>query len=166
MSIEQEQAMAKSHVSVIGSGQCGADSEGRALYAAAVDLGGLLARAGYVVVCGGLGGVMEAACKGAREAGGRTIGILPSNDRATANAWVEIPIVTGLGPMRNMLVVDNGNVIVAVGGGFGTLSEVALARKTGKPVVAIGDMGAIDGVQRARDPEHALSIIKSILERK
>lgn len=166
MMVEQEWLMAKSHVSVIGSAQCGADGEGRSLYAAAVELGSLLARAGYVVVCGGLGGVMEGTCRGAREAGGTTIGILPSNDRATANAWVEIPVVTGLGPMRNMLVVANGDVIVAVDGGFGTLSEVALARKTGKPVVAIGDMGAIDGVQRARDPEHALSIIKSILERK
>lgn len=158
--------MTKRHVSVVGSGRCGQDEAGRALYAAAVELGGRLARAGFVVVCGGLAGVMEGACRGAREAGGRTIGILPSDDRATANAWVEVPVVTGLGHMRNMLVVANGDVVVALGGGFGTLSEVALARKTGKPVVAVGDMAAIEGVHRASDPEHAVSIVKTILERK
>ncbi|MFH1915222.1 MAG: TIGR00725 family protein [Pseudomonadota bacterium] len=153
-------------VSVVGSGRCGQDRDGRALYAAAVELGGLLAGAGYAVVCGGLAGVMEGVCRGARKAGGRTIGILPSDDRSTANPWVEIPVVTGIGQMRNMLVVANGDIVVALGGGFGTLSEVALARKAGKPVVAIGTMAEVEGVHRASDPAHAVAIVISLLEGK
>jgi len=153
-------------VSVVGSGRCGQDRAGRELYAAAVELGGLLAGAGYAVVCGGLAGVMEGVCRGAREAGGRTIGILPSDDRSTANPWVEIPIVTGIGQMRNMLVVANGDVVVAVGGRFGTLSEVALARKAGKPVVAIGAMAEVEGVRRAGSPAHAVAVVTAIFEGK
>ncbi|MUM78261.1 TIGR00725 family protein [Pseudodesulfovibrio sp. F-1] len=158
--------MSMRQVSVVGSGRCGQDRECRELYAAAVELGGLLAGAGYVVVCGGLAGVMEGVCRGAREAGGRTIGILPSDDRSTANPWVEIPIVTGIGQMRNMLVIANGDVVVALGGGFGTLSEVALARKAGKPVVAIGAMAEVEGVLRAGDPAHAVAVVRSLFEGK
>jgi uncharacterized protein (TIGR00725 family) len=108
----------------------------------------------------GMSGIMEAICKGARNDGGRTIG--PSFDLSSANAWVETPVVTGLGQMRNMLVVANGDVVVAVGGVFGTLSEVALARKSGKTVIASGAMVSIEGVLRADDPDHALSIIQSL----
>ena len=105
---------------------------------AAEETGRALALAGAVVVTGGLGGVMEAACRGARGEGGTTLGILPGLDRAHANAWVEVAVPTGMGEARNALVVRAADALVAVGGEWGTLSEIALAMKTGKPVVAVG----------------------------
>jgi uncharacterized protein (TIGR00725 family) len=105
---------------------------------AAEAVGGELARRGAVVVCGGLGGVMEAACRGAKAAGGTTVGILPGADRRDANPYVDVALVSGLGEGRNALVVRAADAVVAVGGGFGTLSEIALALRAGKPVVGIG----------------------------
>ena len=106
-------------------------------YALARDVGILLARAGLTVVCGGLGGVMAAACEGARAAGGLTVGILPGRDRAAANRYIDIAIPTGLSEARNALVALSGEAVVAVGGGFGTLSEIALALRAGKTVVSL-----------------------------
>lgn len=100
-------------------------------------VGELLARAGVTVVCGGRGGVMAAVCRGAKRAGGTTIGILPGLDPHEANEWVDIPICTGLGEARNAVVVAAGRVVIAVGGGLGTLSEIALALKLGRPVLAL-----------------------------
>jgi uncharacterized protein (TIGR00725 family) len=117
-----------------------------------------LAGAGAVVVCGGLGGVMEAACRGAREAGGRTIGILPGTDRTAANEFVEVAIPTGLGEARNALVVRTADALIAVGGGYGTLSEIALALKAGKRVVGL-DSWDIDGVVAAPDPVAAVAAV-------
>lgn len=119
-------------VAVIGGGTC---DEATAEVAARV--GGELARANAAVVCGGLGGVMEAACRGAREEGGRTIGILPGDDRSAANPYVEVAVATGMGEARNALVVGNADAVIAVGGEYGTLSEVALALKRGVPVVGL-----------------------------
>ena len=121
------------HVAVVGRSDAGAEE--REL---AEGVGRGLAEGGAVVVCGGLGGVMEAACAGARSAGGRTVGILPGLDRGEANPHVEVAIPTGLGEARNALVVRAADALVAVGGGYGTLSEVALALKTGKPVIGLG----------------------------
>jgi uncharacterized protein (TIGR00725 family) len=121
------------HVAVIGPGDAAAEE-----LDAAEELGRLLAEDGAVVVCGGLGGVMEAACRGARSAGGLTLGILPGRDRRDANPYVEVALPTGLGEARNALVVRAADVVVAVGGGYGTLSEIALALKAGTPVVGIG----------------------------
>jgi len=121
------------YVAVVGSGTAsGAETD------AAEALGRHLAEAGAVVVCGGLGGVMAAACRGARRAGGRTVGILPGTDRAEANDFVEIALATGMGEARNAVVVGTADAVVAVGGEFGTLSEIALALKAGIPVVGIG----------------------------
>jgi uncharacterized protein (TIGR00725 family) len=97
-----------------------------------------LAEAGAILVCGGLGGVMEAACRGAAEAGGLTVGILPGEDRAAANPWVRVAVATGMGELRNGLVVRAADALVAVGGSWGTLSEIALAVRTGRPVVGVG----------------------------
>jgi uncharacterized protein (TIGR00725 family) len=97
------------------------------------------------LVCGGLGGVMEAACRGAKGAGGTTIGILPGSERAAANAFVDVAVPTGLGEARNALVVRAADAVIAVGGGYGTLSEIALALKAGKPVVGLGSWD-IEGV--------------------
>ena len=101
-----------------------------------------------MVVCGGLGGVMEAACRGARGAGGRTLGILPGLDRSAANPFVDVAVATGLGEARNALVVRAADALVAIGGGYGTLSEVALALKAMKPVVGLGSW-EIEGVRPA-----------------
>jgi hypothetical protein len=99
---------------------------------------------------------MEAACRGAREAGGVTIGILPGADRGAANRFVEVAIPTGLGEARNAVVVRSADAVVAVGGGYGTLSEIAFALKAGKPVVGLGGW-EIEGVQAAESPERAVS---------
>jgi uncharacterized protein (TIGR00725 family) len=100
-------------------------------------VGRAIASAGCALVCGGRGGVMAAACKGAKAAGGTTIGILPGYDRSDANEWVDFAIPTGLGHARNALVVSSGDAVIAVGGGFGTLSEIGLALKMGKPVISL-----------------------------
>lgn len=106
------------------------------LHAGAV--GRLLAERGCTLVCGGLGGAMAAACRGAREAGGVTIGIIPGYDDRAANPWVEHVICTGLGQARNTLVAATGQALIAVGGGWGTLSEIALGLRLGRPVVLLG----------------------------
>jgi len=124
-------------VSVIGTGSASPEE-----YAMARAVGAELARAGAVVVCGGLGGVMEGAARGAAEAGGVTVGILPGPDAADANRWVGLPLATGMGEARNALVVRAAEAVVAVGGGWGTLSELALARKMGIPVCALGALPA------------------------
>src|SRR3954454_10802855 len=104
----------------------------------AEEAGALIAEAGAGLVCGGLGGVMEAACRGARSRGGLTLGLLPGSDRDAANGWVVVAVPTGLGEARNALVVRTADAVVAIGGGWGTLSEIALALKTGVPVVGVG----------------------------
>jgi uncharacterized protein (TIGR00725 family) len=113
---------------------------------------------GAVLVCGGLGGVMEAACKGAKDAGGTTIGILPGSDRSAANPYVDFAIPTGLGEARNALVVRSADALIAIGGGYGTLSEVALALKAGKRVVGLGTWD-VDGVEAAGSPEAAAETV-------
>ncbi len=106
-------------------------------------IGAEIARAGCVVVTGGLGGAMEAACRGAKAQNGTTIGILPGYDHAAANPSVDHIICTGLGQARNTLVVATAHAVIAVGGGVGTLSEIALALRLGRPVVAIGEWAAV-----------------------
>ncbi|HLY50325.1 MAG TPA: TIGR00725 family protein [Solirubrobacteraceae bacterium] len=139
------------YVAVVGPGQATADQE---RMAEAVGRG--LAERGAVVVCGGLGGVMAAVCRGAGSANGRTVGILPGNDRSEANPWVEIVIATGLGELRNGLIVRNADAVIAVGGGHGTLSEIALALKAGLPVLGLGSW-EIEGVEPAATPADAVA---------
>jgi len=124
----------------------GAARASEAEYAAARALGAELAGAGAVVLCGGRGGVMEAAARGAAEAGGFAIGILPGTDASEASPWIAFPLATGMGEARNALVVRGAEAVVAVGGEWGTLSEIALARKMDIPVAAlvrprVGDLG-------------------------
>ena len=116
----------------------GGSRPGRHAADSAFEVGRLLARAGAVVVCGGLGGVMEAACRGARQEGGFAIGILPGGSPAEANPWVDVPIATGLGYTRNALVVMNADAVIAVDGEYGTLSEIAYGKIHGKKVVGLG----------------------------
>ena len=122
-----------SRIAVVGAGHAS-----EAELAMAEDLGRALGRSGAIVVTGGLGGVMEAASRGCVEEGGTTIGFLPGTDPDEANPWVSIPVATGLGEARNALVVRAGEVVVAVGGEWGTLSEIALAKKIGREVALLG----------------------------
>ncbi len=130
--------------------------------AAAEAVGAEIGRAGAVLVCGGRTGAMEAACRGARREGATTVGILPGEDRAEANPYVEIAIPTGLGELRNGLVVRAADAVIAVSGEYGTLSEIALALKTGRPVVGLGTWelarrGEADGgIVVASDPGDAV----------
>lgn len=120
-------------VAVVGGGAPGApDRE------AGFTVGRRLATLGAVVVCGGLGGVMESCCRGAKSAGGLTVGILPGSDAAAANRWVDVVLPSGLGEARNALVVASSQAVIAIGGEYGTLSEIALALRAGKPVLGLG----------------------------
>lgn len=114
------------------------------------DVGRLVAERGCTLVCGGLGGAMAAACRGAKEAGGVTIGIIPGYDERAANPWVDHVICSGLGQARNTLVAATGQVLLAVGGGWGTLSEIALALRLGRPVVLLGEWGDVLGSDEGR----------------
>ncbi|MGH9226360.1 MAG: TIGR00725 family protein [Acidimicrobiales bacterium] len=140
----------RAYVAVIGAGDQ-ATPERRQQ---AEDVGRELARHGAVVVCGGLAGVMEAACRGAKAEGGTTLAILPGTDRRAANPFVDVAVATGLGELRNGLVVRSADAVVAVGGEFGTLSEIAQALKAGKPVVGVGTWD-IPGVVPVDDPAAA-----------
>ena len=152
--------MTEPYIAVVGSGEAPqpeldvAEAVGR----------GVAARGG-VVVCGGLGGVMEAACRGAKGAGGTTVGILPGFDRTTANEFVDVVIATGLGEARNAVVVRAADAIVAVGGSWGTLSEIAFALRTGTPVVGVGtwelrrDGEPVAGVVPADDADQAVAAV-------
>mgnify|MGYP001132420903 CR=1 FL=1 len=141
---------AELQVAVIGPGDA-ADQE---LWLAE-EVGAGLADAGAVVVTGGLGGVMEAACRGAKSRRGRTLGILPGTARAEANGWVDFAVPTGLGELRNGLVVRAADAVVAVGGGLGTLSEISLALKAGIPVIGLGSWD-VPGVETVADPAEAV----------
>jgi uncharacterized protein (TIGR00725 family) len=138
------------YVAVVGPGEASPDE-----LAAAEAVGAGLAARGAIVITGGRGGVMEAACRGAVSNGGTTVGILPGSTRAEANDWVTIAIPTGLGELRNGLIVRAADAVVAVGGAYGTLSEVALALKTGTPVLGLGTW-EIDGVQAVGSPDEAV----------
>jgi hypothetical protein len=126
--------------------------------AAAERVGAALAAHSAIVVTGGLGGVMEAASRGAASAGGVVVGLLPGVDRSAANEWVSFALPTGLGELRNGLIVRACDAMIAVGGGYGTLSEIALALKAGKRVVGIGSWD-VEGVQQAPDAASAVDLV-------
>jgi len=135
----------------------GGSRPGRQALDTALEVGRLLARSGTVVVCGGLGGVMEAASRGAREEGGLVVGILPGSSPADANPWVDIPVATGLGYTRNSLVVMNADAIIAIDGEYGTLSEIAYGLIQGKKVVGLRTWD-VRGVIVAETAEEAVRL--------
>lgn len=139
------------YVAVVGPNDASAQE-----LALAEEVGALLGDAGAIIVTGGLGGVMEAACRGARSRRATTLGILPGADRAEANGWVEVAVATGLGELRNALVVRASDVVIAVGGGLGTLSELALALKLGRSVVGLGTF-AVHDVEQVSTPADAVA---------
>jgi hypothetical protein len=150
------------YVAVCGSGEAAKQEE-----AWAQEVGRLIAEAGAVLVCGGLGGVMDAAARGCEAAGGVSIGILPGEGRDAATPHLTVSIPTGLGEARNALVVRAADAVIAIGGEFGTLSEIALALKLGKPVVGLRtwelakDGRAVNAIVKATTPEEA---VRSALE--
>jgi uncharacterized protein (TIGR00725 family) len=146
------------YLAVIGAGRATQQQEQDA-----ERIGRKLAEAGAVLVCGGLGGVMEAACRGAKAGGGTTIGILPGSERSAANQYVDVAVATGIGEMRNALIVRSADALIAVGGEFGTLSEIALGLKAQKPVIAVGawelrmDGNPMEGIVRAASADDAVT---------
>ena len=119
-------------IAVIGDSSCSPEEA-----KLAESVGELLAQQGANIVCGGLGGVMEAVCRGAKSKGGLTVGILPGKNSNMANSWIDIPVVTGIGEARNVAVVKSAQAVIAIGGGYGTLSEIAYALKSNIPVIGL-----------------------------
>lgn len=153
------------YVSVIGQSTAGPE-----LAATAEELGGLLAAAGCVVVCGGMGGVMSAVARGVSRAGGTCLGILPELDRRAADPHLTYSICTGLGHARNLAVAASGDAVIAVGGSWGTLSEIGLARCAGRPVVLLGSWnvepreGTADGIWQATTAAEAVRLALAAVE--
>jgi uncharacterized protein (TIGR00725 family) len=145
-------------IAVIGSGS---EHEARA-----EAVGRLLAERGCVVVTGGLDEVMAAAARGAKEAGGTTIGILPGERRADANQWIDHAVVTGIGHARNLAVVASGDAVIAVGGSWGTLAEIGFARRLGRPVVVLEPGWQVEGegIERSATPAEAVELALSAAE--
>lgn len=154
-------------ISVVGESDASQE-----IYPMAEEVGRLIAKAGAVLVCGGLKGVMEAAAKGARSEGGLTVGILPGSKREEANPYIDIPIITGLGYARNKLVVKTGHVVIAIGGRYGTLSEIGFALGYGIPVVGLktwelirGDGKVDKGIVYVRTPEEAVQTAFKLIKK-
>ncbi len=145
-------------IAVIGARSC--DQQ---VYEQAFQSGQELARRGYTVICGGLGGVMEAVCKGARTAGGRTVGILPGDNPAAANPYVDIAIATGLGPGRNLIIIHSAKAVLAINGRYGTLSELAFALQLNKPVVGLGTWNISEKIIAATSPQQAVELISKLI---
>ena len=148
-------------------GVLGAGAAEPPLYGASVELGRAIAGRGWWLVCGGLGGVMEAVCRGAREAGGHTVGLLPGLSRKDANRWVEVPIVTGMADARNAIIARSAHACIALPGSHGTLSEIAFCLKFGTPVVGLEppDCGIVPhaGISRVASAAQACDWVSSTL---
>jgi len=142
-------------IAVIGGGQCSKEEA-----KLAEEVGRELAKQGAILVCGGLGGVMEAACKGASSEGGVTIGILPGDSRQAANPYVQIPVVTGMGYARNVAVVRTAQAVIAIGGNYGTLSEISHALQSGIPVIGLNTWA----LSRNGQPDNSITIVQSPTE--
>ncbi|MBW1823490.1 MAG: TIGR00725 family protein [Deltaproteobacteria bacterium] len=138
-------------IGVIGAGQCSKEIE-----QLAEEVGKEIARNKATLVCGGLGGVMEASAKGAKQEGGNTVGILPGVSFEDANPFIDIPIVTGLSHARNVLVVRSSHALIAIEGGYGTLSEIAIALKIGKPVVGLRTWKISEEIVTVETPQEAV----------
>lgn len=143
----------KRQVAVIGPARCAPDSEPVRL---AEEVGRLLAEAGVTLVCGGMGGAMEAVCRGASAAGGEAIGIVPGHEVGEANAHCTHVVATGIGHARNLAVVSSGAAVIAIGGEWGTLSEIGFARAIGRPVIALRSW-AMNGRERMEDAPGVVS---------
>jgi len=148
-------------IGVIGAGKCS-----KKVFSLAEEVGQEIAKAGAILVCGGLGGVMEGAAKGAKEAKGITIGILPGDQKEEANPYIDISIVTGIGEARNLVVVRSSDAIIALPGKYGTLSELSFAMKLDKPVIGISTWDISDKIAKAKDAKQAVELALDLTEKK
>lgn len=146
-------------IGVIGGSVCSKE-----IYEIAYEVGKNIAESGNILICGGTGGVMEAACKGAYEAGGLTIGILPGKLKEESNKWVKIPIVTGMGMARNIIIIRSADVVIAIDGEYGTLMELAICGKLNKPLVKIKVPFKIDIGIEAEDAKSAVELALKLLK--
>ncbi len=140
------------HIGVIGAGECSPEAE-----KLAEEVGREIARNKAILVCGGLGGVMEASSRGAKQEGGITVGILPGISLSDANPFIDIPIVTGMSHARNVVVVRSSDALIAIEGGYGTLSEIAIALKLGKPVIGLRTWEVSKEILTVETPHQAVS---------
>jgi uncharacterized protein (TIGR00725 family) len=153
-----EGRMVKGQIGVIGGAVCSPE-----IYEIASDVGREIATNGFALVCGGLGGVMEAACQGAKKAGGITIGLLPTSNKGDANPYCDLVIPTGLGHARNVLVVHASDALIAIDGETGTLSEIAIALKIGKPIVGIKSWKLDGRVPQTERGDEAVAMLMEML---
>lgn len=152
------EALVRRQIGVIGTGNCG-----REIKALAEGVGREVARKGAVLLCGGLGGVMEAAARGAKQEGGITLGILPGILRREANPWIDVSVLSGMGHARNTLIAQSSDALIAVAGEYGTLSEIALGLKMGKPVVVLESKWGIEGTHSANSPQEAVELVFKLI---
>lgn len=155
--MQKQEPLRNKVIGVVGGRDAGAD-----LLRIATEVGREIARAGAILICGGLGGVMEAASKGAYEEGGTTVGVLPTEEKTAANPYIKVPIATGLGIGRNVIISRTADALVAVGGGYGTLSEIAFALQLGKPVVGIRSWD-VEGMLKAGNAREAVKKVLQLL---
>ena len=148
------------YVGVVGAGDC-SDS----VYDLARQVGDGIGKRGWIMVCGGMGGVMEGAARGCYEAGGMTVGLLPGLEKTSANPYIKIPIPTGLDEGRNLVLVRTADALISIAGGYGTLSEIALALKMNKPVIGLETWKDIGGVHYVSSPQEAIHSVTYILSR-
>jgi len=139
-------------IGVIGAGSCSSE-----IQKLAETVGRLIAEKGATLVCGGLGGVMEAASRGAKKDGGVTIGILPGNEKSAANQYIDYAIATGIGEARNVIIIKTADAVIALPGKYGTLSEMAFAMKMGKPIVSLSNWDISEDIFKTDDPEEAVA---------
>jgi len=150
----------KTVIGVIGSSSCSSS-----VSEIAYIVGKEIARKGAILICGGLGGVMEAACKGVKEEGGTTIGVLPGDSKGKANPYVDIPITTGMGEARNIIIVRSSDAVIAIAGKYGTLSELAFALRFDVPIVGIATWNIDIPILRAKNPKQAVDMLFSAIKK-
>ncbi len=146
-------------------GVIGSSSSSSSVSEIAYIVGKEIARKGAILICGGLGGVMEAACKGVKEEGGTTIGVLPGDSKEKANPYVDIPITTGMGEARNIIIVRSSDAVIAIAGKYGTLSELAFALRFDVPIVGIATWNIDIPILRAKNPKQAVDMLFSAIRK-
>jgi hypothetical protein len=151
----------KVFIGVIGAGKCS-----KKIFTLAEEVGTEIAKAGAILVCGGLGGVMEGAAKGAKGAKGITVGILPGDSKEEANPYIDIPILTGIGEARNLVVIRSSDAVIALPGKYGTLSELSFAVKLDKPIVGISSWDVSEKIVKTKDPKEAVKLALDLVEKK
>ena len=132
----------------------------------AFEVGKIIAEKKWILITGGLGGIMEKACEGAKSKDGLTIGILPGSSKKDANQFVDVPILTAMQQARNNIIVNSADVIIAIGAGFGTLSEIAIALKINKPVISINSWDVDDKVIRVDEPQNIVAQVEKLIKKK